>query len=202
MENISQKIEEIFFKDKSTGVMVEVGAAGPIYLSQSFSFKKKGWRCICIEPNPSFVKAHLEQNNEIYQYACSDQDQNDVDFEICHMNGEITNESFSSLVIEESFVKTSGFESKQVLNIEKIKVNVRKLNTILDEINVSSIDYLSIDAEGHEEKVLNGFSIQKYLPKVVLIENNYEDQRYDNYFILNNYNFFFKEGNNYIYKLK
>jgi FkbM family methyltransferase len=202
MKNISQKIEEIFFKDKSPGVMVEVGAAGPIYLSQSLYFKNKGWRCICIEPNPNFVKQHIEQYNEIYQYACSDKDQNDVDFEICHMGGEVTNESFSSLAIEESFVKNSGFVSKQVLNIEKIKVNVRKLNTILDQIKISSIDYLSIDVEGHEEKVLNGFSIQKYLPKVVLIENNYEDQRYDNYFTLNNYNFFFKEGNNYIYKLK
>lgn len=201
MENISQNIHDSFFKERVKGVMVEVGAAGPTYLSQSLYFRNKGWRCICIEPNPNFVKKHIEEGSEIYEYACSDKDENNVDFEICNMGGEVTNESFSSLDIQESFVKKSGFSSKTNLNIEKIKVNIRKLDTILNTLNISSIDYISIDVEGHEQKVLDGFSIQKYKPKIVLIENNYEDDRYDNYFKLNNYSLYSNNGNNYIYKL-
>jgi FkbM family methyltransferase len=196
-----ENIYNLFFKEDAKGIMVEVGAAGPTYLSQSLYFRNKGWRCICIEPNPNFVKKHIEEGSEIYEYACSDKDENNVDFEICSMGEEVTNESFSSLDIQESFVKNSGFSSKTNLNIEKIKVKTRKLDTILNTLNISSIDYVSIDVEGHEQKVLDGFSIQKYKPKIVLIENNYADDRYDNYFKLNNYSLYSNNGNNYIYKL-
>jgi len=201
--SLSNEIYNSFFEDKKDGIMIEVGAAGPNYLSQSLFFREIGWRCVLIEPNPRFVEEHLKKNNEIYQYACSNFDQDDIDFELCLLGeGEVTNESFSSLYIDEKFVKNSGFSSKDILNIQKIKVNVRKLDTILKELDIKSIDYISIDVEDHEEKVLDGFSIQEYKPKIVLIENNFKDHRYDNYFQKNGYILYSSSGIDYIYQLK
>ena len=54
------------------------------------------------------------------------------------------------------------------------EINVRKktLDGILEESNFSRIDFISIDVEGHEIEVLKGFSLEKYLPRIVLIEDN------------------------------
>jgi FkbM family methyltransferase len=53
-----------------------------------------------------------------------------------------------------------------------IKVRIRTLDSILAESCISNIDFLTIDVEGHELEVLKGFSIEKYCPRIVLIEDN------------------------------
>ena len=51
------------------------------------------------------------------------------------------------------------------------KIYTRKLDNILNELDFNSqIDYMNIDVEGHEEKILNGFNLKKYKPFVISIE--------------------------------
>ena len=41
----------------------------------------------------------------------------------------------------------------------------------MDELNLKHhIDYMNIDVEGHEDKVLKGFNIKKYKPSVISVE--------------------------------
>jgi hypothetical protein len=58
-------------------------------------------------------------------------------------------------------------------NLEKkeIKIKVRKLDTILKELKIKKIDILTIDVEGNEMEVLEGFNIKKYKPTVIVLEN-------------------------------
>lgn len=44
------------------------------------------------------------------------------------------------------------------------------LDTILSTNKVTSIDLLSLDAEGYEFEILNGLNLNKYRPKYILIE--------------------------------
>jgi len=92
---LSDYLKSKFFSEIIVGTMVEVGSAGPEFLSQSKPFRDIGWRCICIDPNPKFVKMHRDIGNEIYEYACSYEDKDSVDFEMVTqpING-ITYESF------------------------------------------------------------------------------------------------------------
>ena len=60
-KNVEKVIQELLFDDTSkTGVLVEVGAARPDYLSISSSFRNLGWKIISIEPNPDFCKLHRD----------------------------------------------------------------------------------------------------------------------------------------------
>ena len=44
-----------------------------------------------------------------------------------------------------------------------MKIKTFTLNTILNKIKFNGdIDYLNIDVEGYENKVLSGFNLQKY----------------------------------------
>lgn len=191
-----------FFNQYNSGVMVEVGSAGPDFLSQSKYFRNMGWRCICIEPNPKFVEMHKHIGNEIYQYACSNLDKDDIDFELVNVNnGNISNESFSALSVLEDVVKISGYSDKEYFDIEKIKVNVRKLDTILKESGLSHVDYVTIDVEGWELTVMEGFSTEIYKPKVIVLENNLpsEYEEYNKYMESKGYSFDSISETNFVY---
>lgn len=60
---------------------------------------------------------------------------------------------------------------KKDLSINNIKVNVRKLDTILEGLKVSKVDYVIVDVEGWELNVMNGFTTEKYQPKIIVLEN-------------------------------
>ena len=51
------------------------------------------------------------------------------------------------------------------------------MDTILSRINIEKIDFLSIDTEGTELDVLQGFDIERWMPKLLVIENNFNDTR-------------------------
>lgn len=162
---LNDYLKNKFYSQIEFGVMVEVGAAGPEYLSQSRPFRDTGWRCICIEPNPNFAKMHREIGNEIYEYACSNFDNKNVDFYV-NKNAE----SFSSLGISEDMCKSSGYCGSYKLSISKIKVDVKKLDNILEEAKVLKTDLVIIDVEGWELNVMQGFDTRKYQPKVIVLE--------------------------------
>lgn len=189
---LSDYLKDKFFNQLQSGIMVEVGAAGPEFLSQSKPFRDIGWRCICIEPNPKFVKMHKDVGNEIYEYACSHEDVDDVNFEVVTqpIHG-ITYESFSSLEVSDKLALTGYVNGKKDLSINTIKVNVRKLDTILEGLKVSKVDYVIVDVEGWELNVMKGFDTLKYQPKIIVLENAFSDTylTYNDYMINFGYNF-------------
>jgi len=169
--------ENIFTDYDYKGIMVEVGAATPDYISNSYHWKKNGWRCICVEPNPYFVELHKKEDSEIYEYACSNQDIDNVDFVIVGKLEENTQKSFHSFShiqnssITEMDIPKSWKDVYGKLQKETIKISVRKLDTILKETKIKKIDILTIDVEGNEDKVLEGINLQIYKPKIIVLEN-------------------------------
>lgn len=172
-------IRENFFPDFSyKGVMVEVGAGPPTFISSSKHFRNNGWRTICVEPNPKFVKQHQEEGSEVYQYACSNEEKKSS-FVINYNNDEWYSQendgvSFSSLGIRYNGVPEHNTQ-------EVIEVDTIKLNTLLEKINVDKVDVLSIDVEGWELDVLMGFDHLKYSPKVIVLENFENKQEYETF---------------------
>ncbi|MBV9064356.1 MAG: FkbM family methyltransferase [Methylobacteriaceae bacterium] len=177
-------VQEHFFADAGKpGVLVEVGAARPDYLSISESFRNRGWKIIAIEPNPEFCAAHRKCGHEVLQYACSDVDADNVPFYVVNSNdadylgGNVSYESFSSLGIHGKFAELQKtIES----DTTAISVNVRKLDTILKqhEPDLKRIDMLAVDVEGWELTVLRGLSFDVYQPKIVILENLFNDSEY------------------------
>ena len=55
--------------------------------------------------------------------------------------------------------------------LNRIEVLCLTLNEILKDID-QKIDFISLDVEGHEFDVLNGFDLTKYRPRVIVIEQS------------------------------
>jgi FkbM family methyltransferase len=175
--NTDEYLRNKFFSDYSqTGTVVEVGAATPEFLSMSRHFKLNNWRAVVIEPNPSFVKAHEEFKNEIYAYACSYENKDNVDFTIVHQNiDKITDHSFSSFSIKDEYVNLNE-NYLNSLSKTSIQVNQRTLDYIIQEANINKIELLTVDVEGWELDVLKGLTILQ--PTVVVLENIFKNQEY------------------------
>jgi hypothetical protein len=59
---------------------------------------------------------------------------------------------------------------------------MKTLDTILKSYPaLDKIDYISIDTEGTELEVLKGFDIAKWMPKLMVIENNFNDPQIEEY---------------------
>jgi FkbM family methyltransferase len=172
-------VRDTFFPDHRPGVLVEVGAASPDYLSLGNSFRSCGWRVISIEPNPIFAEMHREQGHEIHEFACGEVDQEQVPFILAeaknlgfqYRGGEISYESFSSLGIRGDFKEL--FEAMaDRFSTREIMVRQRRLETILESIEgLAEVDILCIDTEGWELECLKGFPFHRFQPKALIIED-------------------------------
>lgn len=173
-----------FFRAQRSGVCVEVGAARPDFLSIGAVFRGYGWRVIAVEPNPAFCEMQRAQGAEVLQFACGPADADDIEFSVVHSreNGEITNESLSSLGVKPGYAALHpNFEPDQ--DVEIIRVAVRRLDSLLQDYapNVSQVDCLAIDTEGWELEVLQGFDLERFSPRVVILENLLDADSYRDY---------------------
>jgi FkbM family methyltransferase len=183
--NVDEAVRARFFPREQAGVLVEVGAAHPAYLSLSALYRRLGWRIFAVEPNPEFCELHRAQGHEILQYACGDHDEDDVDFSVADSHGaeygggRVSYESFSSLGIKGSYAALIDPE----VSISEIKVNLRRLDTLLGEYapEVERIDIVAVDVEGWELEVLDGLDLARFKPRVLIIENFFAEKRYRTY---------------------
>ena len=186
-----------FLPDLKPRTIVEVGAAHPNYLSISASFRGLGWKVIAIEPNPKFCAMHRASGFEVLQYACSDEDRDDVDFVVVdslgaeYMGGKVSNESFSSLGIKGKFEDLYSAVDYET-TMTTIKVNARRLDTILSVHSpfLGRIDILAVDVEGWELTVIRGISLDRYKPIVIILENLFDDDRYREFMADRDYDLF------------
>jgi FkbM family methyltransferase len=188
--NVDRVLQDLLFKEDptKTGILVEVGAAGPDYLSISSSFRNLGWKIISVEPNPDFCKLHRDLGYTIYQYACGDTESDSQNFYVVdsqgekYLDGTVSFESFSSLGIKDEFLDLYQ-TVKDRTNIKTLQVKVRKLDTILAkyEPDVTKVDIAAVDVEGWELNVMRGFSVERYQPPVVILENLFKKYDYVDY---------------------
>ena len=205
-DNVDVIVQNTFFPNKTDGVLVEVGAARPDYLSISAIFREKGWKILAVEPNPDFCELHKARGYDVLEYACSDEDRDNVDFTVVdsqgvdYLGGKVSAESISSLGIKDEFLELySRLEGRATT--KTISVTVRKLDTILAKHapEVQSVQLVCVDVEGWELSVLRGFSLEKYRPDVVILENLLHKVEYADYMAAHGYGRWLPLGLNEIY---
>jgi FkbM family methyltransferase len=165
LESYAQNQEDViawdYFGQKSDGFFVEVGANHPTELSQTWFLEQRGWRGILVEPLPACCEKlrAVRKNSIVCEAAAGAPEQ----------VGEAT------LNVAQSDVWSHlGEENKNLPLAARIKVAVRTLDSILDELRAPRVDLLSIDTEGMETKVLRGFNLPKRQPALVLLEDHME----------------------------
>lgn len=180
---------------KNKGLVIEVGAFDGKHLSNSFSLEEIGWSSICIEPNPkifSFLQKNRPKSTNINVAIVSDENVKEISF-FSEKLGVLSGCNYD----EEDIKKRYKNRGVQYEDPEEIKVAAKTLNKVASELNLNqkSIEIISIDVEGFEMQVLEGFNLNTYQPGLFVIEANDEGNereikdfflKYRNYFFLGN----------------
>jgi FkbM family methyltransferase len=165
-------IAYLYFKGKTDGFYLDIGAHDGISINNTFVFEQLGWRGVCIEPLPDIFQ-QLKQNRKcdcynaaIYDLAGTDS----IDF--VKADGL---EMFSG--INECMTKT---HKRTIISsnakLEYIKVKVLTFNSLMSNYpNITHIDFLSMDVEGAEMRVLKSIDFNKYSFGLLCVENNEEN---------------------------
>jgi FkbM family methyltransferase len=158
-QNCEDRALSSIFSGKS-GTCMEVGAHDGVHLSNTYYFEQVGWRCILVEPNGELCEK-IRRNRRATVFECAASDQVG---QVVLYAGEGSDDVYSSL------------ESPRVVEhagpCRRLVVSTRSLDAMLEEAAVDSIDFVTIDVEGHEAAVLNGFTLNRWNPQVVIIEDN------------------------------
>jgi FkbM family methyltransferase len=156
-------LRKLFGKQK-TGFYVDVGAHHPKRFSNTYFFYKLGWRGINVDAMPGSMTAfnRMRPRDINIEKPVSNKKQllTYYAFNEPALNG------FSKELSEER----DGKESYFVKFTKDMETST--LEEILDNNlpKVQSIDFLSIDVEGLDFNVLKSTNLEKYQPKVILIE--------------------------------
>lgn len=153
------RLVQEFFQTRGDGFFVEVGANDPENWSQTLHLEKLGWRGVLIEPQPDLAeKLRQRRRAKVYGLACSSP-KNAGTTMVLQLAG-----IYSSL---EKDLNISTVQAEKV-----IKVPVSTLDSVLGDAEAPvPIDFISIDVEGHEIDVLEGFGLARWRPRLLLIED-------------------------------
>lgn len=164
---------ETYFPGQREGACIEVGACDGVFLSNTLYFEKLGWRCLCIEPNPAYAPA-LQRNRRgpTLSLAVANTCDENMRFTVCELPGR-NYSAISGLSIDSRLLH--AHESYKPI-LHEITVPVRPLSWCIDQhFRESVIHFISIDTEGSELSVLESFDVNGYGTRLLIVENNFND---------------------------
>ena len=183
-----------YFKGKQKGIYLDIGCFNPFMYSNTCLLHQKGWRGINIDINPTSI--------DLFNIARPN------DFNICTT---VNNEKkLFEVYFDDPFSPLNTLDSKFYKNLDKsfstnkknISVESKSIDEIISLSDIKTdIDFINIDVEGSDYKILTQIDIQKLNPKLISIETHNVDgsesenfQNINDYLINNNFSIFKRVG--------
>ena len=183
-----------FFKKKEKGIYIDIGCFNPFMYSNTCLLHKRGWSGINIDINPTSI--------DLFNIA------RPSDFNICTAIND-KKKSFE-VYFDHPFSPVNTLNRKFYENLDRSFSTKENIFTIesksMEEVIVLSgikkdIDFINIDVEGSDYKVLTQINIQKLKPKLISIETHNVDgsesqnlQNINDYLYNNNFSIFKRVG--------
>lgn len=196
-------VYETFFKEKKTGVFVDIGAHNGIALSNTKFFEEIGWSGLCIEPIPE-VFQELQKNRTC---ACVQGCISNREGKVSFLRIDGYHEMLSGIF--DNYSKEHLQRIQQSLGILEheshaafIETNCYLLNNLLEEREIYQVDFLSLDTEGGELEILKSLDYSRFQIEIIDVENNYHDPEFRTFLKSKGYNLVKELGCDEIYQLE
>ncbi len=146
---------------RGAGTYIDVGAHHPVGSSVTKIFYNAGWRGVNIEPIASMMPLFVEDRPRDVNLAVGISD--------------VTGEMVFYDVVADQQRSTFSPEFAEMYRREGYEVVEHLIPVIrLDQVYAQhvhgEVDFLKVDAEGHEEAVLRSLDLSRHRPRVVLAE--------------------------------
>ncbi len=166
-------LNNFFFKDKKSGVFIDIGAHDGVSGSNTWFYEKiLGWKGICFEPMPHVFKKLVNSRSCACVNACIAAKEGSVTFRQIlgpseMLSGIEANYDARHKARIEAALKARGG------SYEFVEVPAYTLNSILEKNQMYHIDFLSLDIEGGELAVLKSIDFKRFYFSAITVENNY-----------------------------
>lgn len=198
----AQNFEDVLlrraFKDVEKGFYIDVGANDPSKDSVTKAFYDEGWRGINIEPIQEWFDKYQEERPEdiTLQLAIGESEGRSDFYEVVGTGLSTMNASYAK-----RYAQDHNYE------IKNYKVPTTRLTTVCEQYSEAEIHFLKIDVEGAELSVLKGLDLEKFRPRVIIIESTKpgteeEYQFEDSILLTANYEYVMFDGINRFYVAK
>ena len=150
-------IVDYFFRNKKKGNYIDVGCYHPFIGNNTYRLHKRGWSGINIDLDFHTI--------DFFNHSRKTDD--NINIGVSDKKGQ------ENLYFVHNRSAINSLDSRREKGAKEIKkINVDTLDNIISSSNYNGekIDFISIDVEGYELKVLSGFDLKKHAPDLVLIE--------------------------------
>ena len=153
------------FDQNYIGNFVDLGCYHPTRYNNTFQMYKNGWRGINVDLNPLSIELFnfLRPKDINLNIAISDKTEETEYYFIDDFNTQNTlDQNHLNFLKDHHNVKDN--------EINKKKIVTEKLENILIKYKFNRIDFMNIDIEGHELKIIENLDFDKYFIKILCIE--------------------------------
>jgi len=161
-----------FFKNKAVGTYVDIGCHHPFKLNNTYLLYKTGWNGLNID----LMRINIDLFN-IWRpkdkNICSAISNKNKTASVYIPNNNILSTEIS---IQKNYANTIKVHHKNPFVQKKIKVSTFENILKKSKINLEKFDFLKIDIEGEDYKVLKNINLKKYNPTLICIENGIENK--------------------------
>jgi FkbM family methyltransferase len=164
------------FGDKTDGSFVEVGAYDGLSFSNTSCLAEIGWRGLLFEPLPWAYQecvSRYEDNDHVGVINCC----------IGHRDGKakLYKGDFLSTTKEEAIEHNNPIVKMSKENF--VMSDMYKLDSMLDACGwETEFDLLVVDTKGTEMQVLRGFDIERWSPRMVIVDITDDEKQVAQYF--------------------
>ena len=177
--NQDRTLENCIFKGHKNGIFMDIGAHDGVNLNNTLFFHKThNWSGFNIEPLVDVYRKLLTNRKNCTNINCAVSDVNGssefmVNTGYTEMLSGLKNE-YNDRHLE----RIKGENIREGCRSDIVMVETKTIETICEENNIKQINYLSIDVEGGEFKVLKSINFDKVFIDVIGFENNYHDEQH------------------------
>lgn len=165
MVSYAQNFEDVYlaraFRGQTAGTYVDVGAWDPVADSVTKHFYDLGWSGVNIEPIPRFHRAFLDQRprDTTLRAVIADRRGRATLYHVATSPGLSTTQA-----------ELAARWRAQGHAVEELDVPMWTLDDVYVMAGITSVDFLKVDVEGAEYRVLLGAPWDRVRPRLVLVE--------------------------------
>ncbi len=157
-----------FFKDKKQGFYFDIGSYHPVKYSNTCLLYKQGWHGVNVDANPTSIDLfNIARPKDINICAALSDKNHYVDYFVDHALAPV------NTIDETTYKKLKSvfFKNMRVRKIKTLTIDDLKQNSLLLE----KTDFLNIDIEGLDFKVLKQINLKDSNIKLAGIETHFPD---------------------------
>jgi FkbM family methyltransferase len=154
------------------GVFVEAGAFDGYEQSNTYWLERfRGWSGVLVEPVPELYRETLRNRPGAKVFNCalvpSDHDTHELTMRYGGLASIVPGAQGGDAADDAHLATAFEYKLEEPYDFT---VPARTLTSVLEEAKVGDIDLLSLDVEGYEPQVLRGLDLDRFAPRLMLIE--------------------------------